>query len=374
MTKVMTKKKVAKFTMVARGDGLYLRRRGSSASWVFRYQSGGRRHDIHIGIEEAFTLREAKEVVRDMHRAVARGENPKTILNRPTAPRTLGDAIDAYVESAAKGWRSKTERKHTENQLRHHLKDLLKRPVGQVQRDDLIPILEAAAEAPSVYQRLLYRTRGVFLREHALKHIDRQPIEWDGLKYIIRPKVVEVKHHPAVAWRDAPAVWRRLEPRMTPAAICLKLVILTAVRSGGARGAAWSEFDLDRKLWTLPEARTKTGKELVIPLPTQAVDLLEMMPRAKGPLLFPGRTGNPLTDMGLLKEQRLLDEVANVHGWRSSFRDWGSENEKDPVLLELALGHAVGRAVERAYARSNLLELRRPVMQAWADYVTGVSV
>jgi integrase len=75
--------------------------------------------------------------------------------------------------------------------------------------------------------------------------------------------------------------------------------------------------------------------------------------------------------MGLLKEQRLLDKEANVHGWRSSFRDWGSENEKDPILLELSLGHAVGGAVERAYARSNLVELRRPLMQSWADHVTG---
>lgn len=361
----------AKTSMVSKGDGLYLKRRGASASWVFRYQLAGNRRDVYLGVEAAFTLREAKEVVRDMHRAIARGDNPHSVLNRSTAPRTLANAIDDYVEAAAQGWRSKTERKHTENQLRHHLKDLLKRPVSQVQRDDLIPILEAAAKAPSVYQRLLYRTRGVFLREHALKHIDRQPIEWDGLKYIIRPKAVPVKHHPAVPWRNAPGVWQRLEARMTPAAVCLKLLILTAVRSGGARGAAWPEFDLNRALWTIPEVRTKTGRELVIPLPRQAVSLLEAMPRTKGALLFPGRSGKPLTDMGLLKEQRLLDPVANVHGWRSTFRDWGSETEKDPVLLELALGHAVGGAVERAYARSNLLELRRPVMQAWADHVTG---
>lgn len=373
MAKVMTKNPPteAKTAMVAKGDGLYLRRRGRSASWVFRYQAGGKRQDIYLGIEEVFTAREAKEIVRNMHRAIARGDNPRSVLNRSSAPRTLADAVDGFIEAAAPGWRSKTERKHTENQLRHHLGHLLARPVGQVSRDDILPVLQATAAAPSVYRRLLYRTRGVFLREHALKHIDRQPLEWAGLRYIIRPKAVPVKHHPAVQWRTAPAVWSRLEPRMTPAAVCLKLLILTAVRGGEARGAEWAEFDFDRALWMIPEARTKTGKALVVPIPTQAVQLLDMMPKVKSPLLFPGRTGNPLSDMGLLKEQRLLDPVANVHGWRSSFRDWGSETERDPVLLELSLGHSVGGAVERAYARSNLLELRRPVMQAWADHLKG---
>ena len=367
------KRESATPVMQAKGDGLYIRRRGSSASWVFRFQVNGRRQDIYLGVQTAFTLREAKEVVREMHRAVARGENPKGVLNRNTTPRTVAEAIDGFVEAAAQGWRSKTERKHTENQLRSRLKDLLKRPVAQIGRDDLLPILEAAAPSPSVYRRLLYRIKSVFLREHALKHIDRQPLEWDALRYIIRPAIRVVKHHPAVSWRKATVVWGQLAPRVTPAANCLKLLILTAVRSGEARGASWQEFDMERALWTIPELRTKTEKALVIPLSRQATSLLEAVPRTGSALLFPGRTGKPLTDMGLLKEQRLLDKVANVHGWRSSFRDWGSENEKDPVLLELSLGHAVGGAVERAYARSNLVELRRPLMQSWADYLTGTN-
>lgn len=372
MIKLMTKNAAqAATSMLAKGDGLYLKRRGSSASWVFRFQAGGRRQDVYLGVEKAFTLREAKEVVRDMHRAIARGENPRGVLGRSNGPRTLGDAAGDFIDSSAPSWRSKTERKHTENQLEHHFGHLFKSPVKQIRRDDLLPVLTAAASAPSVYAKLLRRVRAVFLREEALQHIDRQPIVWGGLKHIIKPAAVEVKHHPAVAWRNAPAVWKQLKPRLTPAAVCLKLLILTAVRSGEARGAGWSEFDLERSLWTIPEPRTKTGKELVIPIPRQAVELLEIMPRARGALLFPGRSGKPLTDMGLLKEQRLLDPIANVHGWRSSFRDWGAENEKDPILLELSLGHAVGGAVERAYARSNLLELRRPVLQAWADHVTG---
>lgn len=366
-------KKRSLATMQAKGDGLYLKRRGNSASWILRVQVAGKRSDVSLGTEAEFNLREAKEIARDMHRAIARGQNPRSVLKRSKTTRTLADAIDDFIEAASPGWRSKTERKHTESQLRRHLGHLLKSPVAQIRRDDILPVLKAAAGSPSVYQRLLYRIRAVFTREGALQHIDRQPIEWMGLRHIIRPQHVPIKHHPAVAWRDAPAVWERLAPRMTPAAVCLKLVILTAARSGEARGARWAEFDLGRAIWTIPTERTKTARPLVIPLSTVAVDLLEAMPRRDGDLLFPGRTGNPLSDMGLLKEMRLLDPMASVHGWRSTFRDWGAESERDTVLLEMALGHSIGGAVERAYARSNLIELRRPIMQAWANHLTGAA-
>ncbi len=370
--KVMDKTQPAS-SMIPRGDGLYVKRRGKSASWIFRVQVAGKRRDISLGPEKAFTFREAKNIVHEMRRAIARGENPRNVLTRSATPRTFGQAIADFIEAAAPSWRGKSERGHTENQFKHYFKHLLNVPVAQIRRDDILPILKATASSPSVYNKLLRRTRAVFLREGALQHIERQPIEWMGLKHIIRPPHVPVRHHAAVAWRDAPTLWKSLSSRATPAAICLKLTILTATRSGESRGALWSEFDLEHGVWTIPTERTKTARPHVIPLSIGAVDLLKTRPRTKSALLFPSRSGKPLSDMGLLKEMRLLDPIATVHGWRSSFRDWGAETERDTVLLEMALGHAVGGAVERAYARSNLVELRRPIMQAWADHLAGTT-
>ena len=109
------------------------------------------------------------------------------------------------------------KRKHTEAELRRHLASLLKTPAAQIRRDDILPVLKAAA-APSVYDKLLRRVRSVFLREGAMQHIDRQPIDWMGLKYIIRPQHVVVRHHPAVPWRAAPSLWARLDQRKLTAA------------------------------------------------------------------------------------------------------------------------------------------------------------
>lgn len=373
MTKVVTKP--GDESLEAKGDGLYLRTRGGAETWLFRFQQLGRRQTVHIGSRDQFTLREARDIVADMRRAMARGDSPKAALARPTAPRTFGEAIEDYIVSAAPAWRGKNEEIHTRNQLTHHWAPLLRTPVQAIRKEQLVPILRAAAPSPSVYEKLLSRTRAVFRREGALDHIKQQPLDWEGLKFVVRPANVPVQHHAAVPWRDAPKVYARLAQRWTMAACCLRLLILTGLRSGEARGALWQEFsglDTPDPRWLISKERMKMARPHLIPLPTQAVELLRTMPRAEGsPLLFPGRTGKPLTDMGLLKEQRLLDPVATVHGWRSAFRDWGGENNHDPVLLEMSLAHLVGSAVERAYARSNLVELRRPVMQAWADFVTS---
>ncbi len=355
-----------------KGDGLRLRRRGSTATWILRIQTSGRRRDITIGTSKAFTLKEARAAVAKIRAAVARGEDPRTVLNRPASPRTFGQAVEEYISASSPRWRSALEEKQTRSQLTTLFKGLLTRTVASIKRDDLLPVLTKAADKPPSYSKLLYRTRGVFTRELALGHIPAQPIPWEGLAHIITPKRKAVVHHPAVPWKDADFAWGLLRDRWTPAACALKLLVLTATRSAEARGARWSEFDLKGAVWTIPPERTKTGKEHEVPLSKQVLELLRAMPRAPGDLLFPGAgKSDCLSDMGLLKEQRLIPGDYTVHGWRSTFRDWGGENEQDIMLLELSLGHAVGSKVERAYARSTLRERRRPLMQAWANFVTG---
>ena len=162
------------------------------------------------------------------------------------------------------------------------------------------------------------------------------------------------------------------------ARLCLQFTVLTAARSGEARGALWSEIDLDKRLWTVPPARMKGRLEHRVPLSRAA---LHVLLRARelhdgSDLVFPSprRTGHPLSDMTLTKVLRDngLAHLATVHGFRSTFRDWGSDTEAESdSVLELALAHRPGNEVERAYARSDRLELRRPVMEAWGEFVAG---
>ena len=162
------------------------------------------------------------------------------------------------------------------------------------------------------------------------------------------------------------------------AKLCLRFVVVTAARSGEAREATWSEIDEDDRVWVIPAARMKGGIEHRQPLSDAAMEVLD---RARAledgnGLLFPSpmRRGRPLSNMSLTKLLRDtgLADRATVHGCRAAFRSWASEKTNaDHAVMELSLAHAVGSAVERAYARSDLLDRRRRLMDQWGAFLTG---
>ena len=154
--------------------------------------------------------------------------------------------------------------------------------------------------------------------------------------------------------------------------------MLTAARAGEVRGAQWSEVDLEAREWRVPPERMKTGAEHRVPLSSAAVAVLEAVRplRDESDLVFPSpmRRGRPLSNMAMTKVLRdtgLADRTV-VHGFRTSFRTWAAERTSTPhAVCEMALAHQVGSAVERSYARSDLFEKRRGLMEAWAQSVTG---
>jgi integrase len=159
--------------------------------------------------------------------------------------------------------------------------------------------------------------------------------------------------------------------RTSISAKALLFTLLTACRTGDTIGATWTEIDLGGKLWSMPEGRTKAGRPFRIPLSEQAVSLLADLPRRDGYLFSAGTAGRPLSNMAMLKLMRSLrGHGATVHGLRSSFRDWASEAAQRDEVVEQALDHRRGDAVYTAYARSDLLDARRELMEAWAQFAT----
>ena len=161
------------------------------------------------------------------------------------------------------------------------------------------------------------------------------------------------------------------------AKLSLRFLVLTSARSGEARGASWSEIDLEGLVWRIPSRRMKAGLEHRVPLSRQAVELLNEASalREDADLVFPSpqRRGTQLSDMTLTKVLRSvgLAERATVHGFRSSFKNWTLEQTDTPwAVSEAALAHTLGNSTEQAYARSDLFERRRDLMQMWADYLT----
>jgi integrase len=203
------------------------------------------------------------------------------------------------------------------------------------------------------------------------------PARWRGHLENLLPKRSEVRaveHHPALPYADVGEFIAALREQEGVAARALEFLIFTATRTGEVIGARWSEFDLPARLWTVPAERMKAGKEYRIPLSDAAIAVLEEMQAiCHGDVVFPGaKTQRPLSGMGMLMLLRRMGRSdLTAHGFRSTFRDWAAEQTSFPhEVCEMALAHTVADAVERAYRRGDLVEKRRQLMVAWANFAT----
>jgi integrase len=191
-----------------------------------------------------------------------------------------------------------------------------------------------------------------------------------------------VSHQPSMPWRDIPAFMHKVlnasASNVTRA--LLEFVILTAARSGEARAMTWEEVDLEAKVWTVPASRMKAKVVHRVPLSERAIAILtaQRQTHPESELVFPAPRGGVLSDMvltGFQRDQKAQsgekDRVATAHGFRSSFRDWASESNYPRDLAERALAHTIQNQAEAAYHRTDLLEQRRAMMEAWAQHVGG---
>jgi integrase len=173
-------------------------------------------------------------------------------------------------------------------------------------------------------------------------------------------------------YEDVAAFLCKLREREATAALALEFCILSAARSGEVLGARWSEIDLDKKIWTVPANRMKPGRVHRVPLSARAVSILKHMAMLKtGDFVFPGHgRGKPLSNMAMeMVLRRMKIENATVHGFRSSFRDWAGNVTNFPrEVTETALSHVIGDKAEQAYRRSDALDKRRKLMEAWAAH------
>ena len=197
------------------------------------------------------------------------------------------------------------------------------------------------------------------------------PARWRGhLEHLLaRPtKVATRSHHAALSYAEAPAFMRLLRAHSAPSSVALEFTILTVARTGEVTGAAWSEFAGDD--WMIPGERMKTGRAHVVPLSRQAKAALERRPRSAAPFRL---SENTMLFLLQRPPPRGLGFAGiTVHGFRSTFRDWAAETTSTPAeVVEMALAHTIRNKTEAAYRRGDLLQKRRALMQAWADYLDG---
>ncbi len=365
------------------GRGLYLRiAKGGSKGWILRIVIDGRRRDIGLGGYSAVSLAKARQLA-DAHRlAVAEGRDPLAEKRRAKMP-TFAEAAERVHALNLGRWRNGKHTAQWINTLRTYAFPTIgKMPLDRIERRDVLGILTPIwAAKPETARRVRQRIRAVLKWGQAHGYVGGN-VAGEAIDGALPPMPRVKAHFRALPYVEIPGALETIDasPAGLAARACMRFLILTAARSGEARGARWSEVDMEGREWRIPAERMKGGVEHRVPLSDAAVAALhEAAPlRGDDDLIFPSprKHGRPLSDMALTKTLRDcgLADRATVHGFRSAFRDWAAERTNAPrAIMERSLAHAVADAVEAAYARSDLFERRRALMEEWARFVTGTA-
>jgi integrase len=362
------------------GGGLHLQvGPNKSKSWLFIYRWNGKRPEIGLGAYPAVSLADARRRAEDARALLS--EKPKRdprvvwAATLPAARVTFGDFVDGWLPAVISEFRNAKHRQQWENSLKTYAASLRPLYLDEIDTEAILAALqpiwatkrETAQRVRARVERILDAARAKGLRS------GENPARWRGhLSALLPAQRPAVQHFAAMPYEDVPAFMEQLKARDASTALCLRFIILTAVRSSEARGARWDEIDMQAKVWTIPGERMKARKPHRVPLSAEAIAILEPLHEARfGDLVFPGQTlRKPLSETAFraLFERCGVDNVT-VHGFRSAFRDWCGEATSFPrEVAEQALAHTVGNAVEQAYRRGDALEKRRKLMEAWATY------
>ena len=339
-------------------------------SWVQRLTVNGRRLDRGLGGAEYVNLAEAREIAARNRFAARRGGQP--FAERREAAPTFEQAARRTLEANRSTWAAATVRTWIRPLQNHVFPKVGARRVNQISRQDVIAVLAPIWTAkPGESSKILARMRTVFEWVLAHDHVQENPCA-NGIKAALPSQERTRTHHDAVPYRAVPDALNAIlaSGAAVSAKACARFVVLTACRSAEARGATWDEIDFDAREWRIRAARMKSRREHRVPLSDAAMAVLRERQGLHPRLVFGSeRTGRELSHAGLFRVVR--DACgATTHGFRTSLRTWAAEQTSFPhAVCEMALAHQVGSAVERSYARSDLFEKRRGLMDAWAEYV-----
>lgn len=361
------------------GMGLMLRIMPSgSRQWVQRMMCDNKRIEIGLGSPPVVSLSEARDKAIDNKRLVYRGENPLTLRAAAAAIPTFDEAAEEAIAVLSVGKAAKYEVRF-KGALRLHVSPHIggKKVTAITPRDLNEFLKDLIIHKPSVAKKVKEYIVGVFKWSIGQGFLTSNPMD---IAQASLPKIVESGNHRiSLSYSEVNAFIDDLRKcNAGPSTrLGLEFLIHTANRSSETRGAVWGEFNFETRLWTIPKERMKGRRaEHIIPLSDQVISILEKIGIRDGKkyasqLVFPASAGQELADA---RFSRLVKETlgypVDVHGFRTSFRTWTQEKtDFSEEACELALAHRKGNSVRKAYARSELLEERRPMMQAWSNYL-----
>jgi integrase len=391
------------------GDGLYLEVRAASRggnqvrkSWLYRFQMNGTRRAQGLGSYPEVSLADARQKATEARTSVAKGIDP--IEARKAAEQgqklipTFGDiAVMVITDAQTKSTNAKVRYQWARHLGAAYSGPLLARPVNEITTVEVAAVLrpiwrtkpEVARKVYPAIRKVFDRARAILRDEHGVE-LNRNPADWSDLKAMgfEPPARLTRGRQPSLPYAQMPNFMVELRSRDAIAACALEFLILTEVRTDAVLKARWEQFDLDQTIWTVPlsnlKDRAHRSEGFRVPLSPRAVEIIRKMEAGRtGEFVFPGqKAGKPLSNMALLtllkrlnstRADKWLDPTTGkpitAHGFRATFKTWAEEAAIFPhVVVETALGHTVGNAVERAYRRTDLLEQRRGLAEAWARH------
>jgi integrase len=361
-------------------------------TWLLRATVGSnaqgkqRRREIGLGGHPKVGLALAREKAREMRGKIAEGIDPVAARQASRAALLAGRGVEITFSTAAKNyiddhspsWRNDKHAQQWTNTLAKYAEPIIgKLSVRDIEVGHVLSILRPIwSTKTETAKRVQGRIENIldWAKAHRYR-TGENPAAWKGHldKLLAAPTKLRKKvHFSALPSNQLEAFLRRLRQQEGIGARALEFAILTATRSGEVRGAIWHEIDLDAKVWTIPAERMKAQREHRVPLSGPALALLKALPKTVGnDLLFPAPRGGKLSDMTLTAVLRRMQINVTVHGFRSTFRDWTSEQTNYPRdVAEMALAHAIGDKVEAAYRRGDLFDKRTALMDDWANFCT----
>ena len=359
----------------ADGNGLYLLIDPvGNKRWVQRLTIKGSRTDLGLGGYPLVSLNEAREKAFANRKLARAGGDPRAEGRQETVP-TFGEAAQRVIELRRPEWRHPKTARRWEATLRTYAYPFFGNlPLVDVSGADVLRALTPIwTEKPETARSVRGHIRDVMDWAIANGFRPDNPAGDAvrlGLKRVRRAKT----HFKAIHYSAVTEALKSIRGSRALASskLCLEFQVLTASRPGEARQAQWSEVDISAGTWTIPSKRMKADREHRVPLSAQTMEILaeaRSLDDGSG-LVFPSRSGRPLSDMTHRKLLMTLGIDCVPHGFRSSFRDWAAEMTDAPhAVMEAALAHVVGNSTEAAYFRSDLFDRRRTLMSQWADYL-----
>ncbi len=360
-----------------------------SKSWILRTQMGVRRIDMGLGAYPEITLGAAHESAREAKAKIKKGINPiaERQAKRQNIEWTFKACAEAYIKSQRSAWKNDKHASQWENTLSTYAYPKIgSMHVKDIALPDVLRVIEKEwSTKAETMRRVRQRIEATLAWAGVMGYRDKQnPAVWrNNLDQVLakRSKATEPQKHPALKTKDVRGFIQALSAAEGEGAKCLYFAMLTACRSGEARGATWSEIDLDAAEWLIPAERMKKQIAHRVPLSSAVVTLLKSRVKYDGTdLIFVGNENKQLSDMTLAAVIRRMNKREVVwaddtgkpvvpHGLRATFATWSQEFTNYPSeLREHALAHSVGGNTTQSYERGSQFEKRRALMQDWADF------